>query len=78
MLLVVTVTIALFFVLGCALLIATLILVRKIKKMVLKAELAIDSVEAASETIRNVGAQAGGPLALFKIVKAIIKIVEKR
>lgn len=61
--------ITLFFVLGAVVMGAVLALIKKVKKVVAKAEDAIVSVEEATETIKNIGAQAGGPLAFFKIVK---------
>ncbi|MDB5169646.1 MAG: hypothetical protein JWN82_42 [Candidatus Saccharibacteria bacterium] len=70
--------ITLFFLLGAALFIALLVLVSKIKKVVAKAEDAIVSVEEATETIKNIGSQAGGPLAVFKIIKNIMDVVGKK
>lgn len=75
---IVAVAVALFFLLGAALLIVGMVLVSKVKKVVAKAETAIDSVEEATETIKHIGAQAGGPLAVFKIIKAIAKLVNKK
>ncbi|CAN5171444.1 hypothetical protein BH09PAT3_BH09PAT3_0740 [soil metagenome] len=77
-LIIVAVAISLFFLLGAALLVAGLFLVSKVKKVVVKAEEAIDSVEAATETIKNIGSQAGGPLAVFKVIKAVADIVSKK
>ena len=70
--------ISLFFLISAALLAAALVLVGKIKKVVAKAESAIDSVEEATETIRNIGAQASGPLAIFKVIKSITDIVNRK
>lgn len=72
------VAISLFFLLGAVLLIAALVLVSKIKKVVAKAEEAIDSVEEATETIKHIGAQATGPLAVFKVAKSIMDIVNRK
>lgn len=77
-LIITAVAISLFFIIGAALLVAALVLVSKVKKVVAKAEDAIDSVEAATETIKNIGAQASGPLAVFKVIKAISDIVNRK
>jgi predicted MFS family arabinose efflux permease len=78
LLIITTSAITLFFLLGVAMLIVGLVLVSKIKKVVAKAEDAIDSVEAATETIKNIGAQAGGPLAIFKIIKSVYDVVNRK
>lgn len=78
LLIVTTSAITLFFLLGAALLIVGLVLVSKIKKVVAKAEDAINSVEEATETIKNIGAQAGGPLAIFKIIKNVYDVVNRK
>ena len=77
-LIIVAVAISLFFLLAAALTVAGLVLVSKIKKVISKAEEAIDSVEEATETIKAIGSQAGGPLAIFKVVKNILDIVNKK
>jgi hypothetical protein len=77
-LIIVAVAISLFFVIGAVLLTAALMLVSKVKKVVAKAELAIESVEEATETIKHIGANAGGPLAIFKVIKSIHDIVNKK
>jgi hypothetical protein len=78
LLIIVTVAISLFFLLSAAVAVVALMLVKKIKAVVAKAEDAIDSVEAATETIKNIGAQATGPLAIFKTIKAIIDLTNKK
>ena len=77
-LIIIAVTISLFFLLGAMLLVACLVLVSKVKQAVAKAEEVIDSVEEATETIKNLGSHAGGPLAVFKVIKAIIKLVDRK
>ena len=77
-LIITAVAISLFFLIGAALLVAALVLVSKVKKVVAKAEAAIDSVEEATETIKNIGAQASGPLAFFKVIKSVVNIVNKK
>lgn len=71
------IALALFFVLGSVLLVAALVLVKKVKKLVAKAEDAIDSVEAATETIKNIGTNARGPMAAFKLIKNIVNLVNR-
>lgn len=70
--------ISLFFLLGAVVLIFVLKLIKQIKKVVAKAEDAIDSVEAATETIKNIGVNASGPLAVFKVVKNIVDLMNRR
>lgn len=70
--------ISLFFLIAAILSAVALALVVKIKKVVAKAESAIDSVEEATATIRNIGAQASGPLAMLKVIKSIINLVDRR
>jgi len=77
-LIIVTLSVALFFVAGAIMFAAQIFLVSKIKKVVKKAEVAIDSVEAASETIKNLGSKAGGPLAVFKLIASIVEGVKKK
>ncbi len=71
LLIIVSTAITAFFILGIIVLSLVLALVNKVKAVVAKAEDAIDSVEEATQTIKNIGAQAGGPLAVFKIIKNI-------
>ena len=69
--------ISLFFILAAAVSAAALVLIMKIKKVVAKAENAIDSVEEATATIRNIGAQASGPMAIFKVIRSILNMVDR-
>lgn len=71
LLIIITIALSLFFFLGSALLISLLILVKKMKALALKAEEALESVEEATTTIKNIGAQANGPLALVKVIKGV-------
>lgn len=71
LLIITSTAITVFFILGIVAVSMTLALISKIKSVVRKAEEAIDSVEEATQTIKNIGAQAGGPLAFFKIMKNI-------
>jgi hypothetical protein len=77
-LIIVACAISLFFVLGAALLVAVMVLVSKIKKVVAKAEDAIESVEEATETIKNIGNQASGPMAIFKVIKSVVEMANRK
>lgn len=77
-LIIVAVAISLFFLLAAVLTVVSLLLVSKIKKVVTKAETAIESVEEATETIKNIGSQASGPLAVFKIIKSLADMVNNK
>jgi hypothetical protein len=70
--------ISLFFLLGAVVLIYVLKLLKTVRRVVARAEDAIDSVEAATETIKNIGQNAGGPLAVFKLVKNIVNLMNRR
>lgn len=70
--------ISLFFILAAALVIASLVLVSKLKKVAAKAENAINSVEEATETIKNIGSKAGGPLAIFRMIKAMVDTADRK
>jgi len=69
---------ALFFLIGTVVLVFILKLVKSVKHVVIKAEEAIDSVEAATETIKNIGQNASGPLAAFKVIKNIVNLMNRR
>lgn len=71
-------TLALFFLIGTVLLVYVLKLVKAVKGVIAKAESAIDTVEAATETIKNIGDNASGPLALMKVIKNIVNLMNRR
>lgn len=77
-LIIVAVAVSLFFLIGTMLLVAALVLVSKVKKVIAKAESVIDSVEEATETIKDISLQARGPLAVFKVIKAIADIANRK
>lgn len=54
-------------------LVVTIRLIKTVKRVVVKAEQVIESAEAATEVIKN----AGGPLALLKVIRNIMKMAEK-
>ena len=70
--------ISLFFLLGAVALVFVIKLIKSVKRAVAKAESAIDSVEAATETIKNIGVNASGPLAVYKVVKNIVNLMNRR
>lgn len=70
--------ISLFFLLGVVVLGFVLKLVKSIKRVTDKAEEAITSVEAATEVIKNVGSNASGPIAVFKMISNIMKLVNRK
>jgi hypothetical protein len=70
--------ISLFFILGVIVLGFVLKLIATIKNVVSKAEDAIDSVESATETFKNIGQNASGPLAAIKVINNIIKLVNRK
>ena len=70
--------IALFFLLGTVVLVFILKLIKSVKRVIAKAEGAIDTVEAATETIKNIGENASGPLAVLKVIKNIVNLMNRR
>lgn len=66
--------ITIFFIIGLVVLVLIWKLIRKIRFILSKAEETIDSFENASETIKNIGQNASGPMLLLKIIKSIIKV----
>lgn len=69
---------ALFFLIGTVLLLYALKLIKAVRRAVAKAESAINTVEAATETIKNIGENASGPLALVKVIKNIVNLMNRR
>jgi hypothetical protein len=69
---------ALFFLIGSVVLVLVIRLVSSIKQAVYKAEDAIDSAHEATEIIRTIGANASGPLALYKIIRNIMNMINRR
>jgi hypothetical protein len=65
---------SLFLIFGIIVLVLAIKLVRAVRNVVGKAEHVIDSAEAATEFIKN----ASGPLAVLKLIRNIVKTVEKR
>jgi hypothetical protein len=75
---VVTIAVALFFIISAAVATAAFVVVRRVKFMVTKAELALSSVESAAAAAKAMTVKAGGPLAMFKIIKGIIDAVNRK
>lgn len=75
---VVAVAIALFFIISAAVATAAFIVVRRVKFIITKAELALNSVESAAAAAKSMTIKAGGPLAMFKIIKGIVDAVNKK
>lgn len=70
---IITIVLSIFFLVGIAVLIAILKLIKSVKRVVLRAEDVIDSVESATEIFKN----TEGRLALFKLIRNIIKVTKK-
>jgi uncharacterized membrane protein len=68
-----TIILSIFFLLGIVVLIALLKLIASIKRAVARAEDVIDSVESAAEVLRD----TEGRLAVFKLVRNIVKMTKK-
>ncbi len=73
LLIILTSLLSLFTLIGIILLVALLKLVSSVKRAVAKAEGVIDSVESAAEVIKD----TQGRLALFKLVRNLIKLVQR-
>lgn len=65
---------SLFFLIGIVLLVALLKLVGSIKHAVQKAEGVLDSVESVTDVLKD----AEGKLAIFKLVRNIIKLTQRK
>jgi len=64
---------SIFLIVGIVFLVLTLRLIKSVKQVVGKAEHVVNSAEAATDILKN----AGGPLALLKVIRNIMKTVEK-
>jgi|GEM_PF-623589 hypothetical protein len=70
---IITAILSIFFLLGIVVLIALLKLIASVKRAVARAEDVIDSVESAAEVLRD----TEGRLALFKLIRNIVKMTKK-
>jgi len=73
LLIILTTLLSIWVVLGIALAIAGLRLIASVRRTVAKAESVIDSVESAAEVFKN----TEGRLALFKLIRNIVKVTKK-
>lgn len=64
---------SIFLIISISVLILSIRLIKSVKKIVVKAEQVVNSAEAATDILKN----AGGPLALLKIIRNIVHTVEK-
>lgn len=64
---------SIFLVLSIVMIVAAIKLVNTVRTVVAKAEHVIDSAEAATDMLKN----AGGPLAVLKLVRNIMKMADK-
>lgn len=74
LIIILSVLLSVFFLLCIAVMVGVLKLVQALREMVTKAEEVVDSVESAAEVLRD----TQGRLALFKLVRNIIKMVNGR
>jgi len=70
---IVSALLSLFLILGIIMLVFAIKLVKTVRTVVKKAEQVIDSAEAATEMLKN----AGGPLAVLKVIRNIMKMADK-
>lgn len=70
---IVSAVLAIFLTVSIILLVVLVKLVRSTRRAVAKAEHIIDNAEAASDILRN----AGGPIAVLKIIRNIINLASK-
>lgn len=70
---IITIILSIFFLVGIVVLIALLRLIVAVKRAVARAEDVIDSVESAAEIFRD----TEGRLALFKLIRNIVKMTKK-
>lgn len=73
-LIILTSILSLFFLLGIVVLVMVLRVLASIKGVLARADHVVDSVEAAADVLKD----AGGKLAVFKVLKNIIDLVNHR
>ncbi|HZL07599.1 MAG TPA: hypothetical protein VFC50_00195 [Candidatus Dormibacteraeota bacterium] len=74
LLIILTSLLSLFFLLCIALVISLLKLLSGVRRVIERAESVVDSVESAAEVLKD----TQGRLALFKLIRNIIKLTQKR
>jgi len=72
LLIILTSLLSLFFILCAVLIVALIKLLKGVQRVVDKAEGVVDSVESAAEVLKD----TGGRLALFKLIRNIIKLTK--
>lgn len=73
LLIVVTALLSIFLIICISVLVGVLKLIKSLREVVAKAEEVADSVESAAEVLRD----TSGPLALFKLIRNIMKATQK-
>lgn len=66
------VLLSIFFILCIAVMVGVLKLVKSIRELVLKAEEVVDNVESAAEVLKD----TSGRLAIFKLIRNIMKMIQ--
>lgn len=74
LLIVLTVLLSLFFLLGCIAAVTVIRILMSVKRVVARAEQVVDSVEAAADVLKD----AGGKMAVFKLLKNIIDVTQRK
>jgi hypothetical protein len=74
LLIILTSLMSLFFLLGIVAIIMIMGLLASVKRVVARAESVVDSVEAAADVLKD----AGGKLAVFKLIKNIIDLAQHK
>ena len=64
---------SIFLIMSIVMLVVAIKLVKTVRNVVAKAEHVIDSAEAATDMLKN----AGGPLAVLKLIRNIMKMADK-
>lgn len=73
LIIILSVVLAIFLIVGIVVLIFIAKLIKSVRRIVDKAEHVVESATAAAEVLRN----ASGPLAFFKLMRNIMRAVEK-
>ena len=74
LLIILTSLMSLFFLLGIVALVMVSRILASVKRVVVRAENVVDSVEAAADVLKD----AGGKMALFKLIKNIIDLAQHK
>jgi hypothetical protein len=74
LLVILTSLMSLFFLLGIVSLVMVVRILSSVKRVLIRAESVVDSVEAAADVLKD----AGGKLAVFKLIKNIIDMAQHK